>query len=239
MFTFLYILGSLAVNKQNIYSSGCSGERINLVCPENHKIAIKRLFYGIKNDARCSGNGRHHSVDCCQPTHSDCLVVDDRKYPVLNMLCSGQRGCDIAATSIESGPTCHAKGYGNMTNYMSVIHDCIPGVYLLCTFCKFSVCLTDFGALIFLILCVDHNQGAPIDHLTNHSPEAPIDHWTNHSPEAPELFRNICCQLRKHSQGTSTGHLMKQYQGATICSSDNICKIESDSSFVIEKEFLK
>ncbi|KAL4233003.1 hypothetical protein ACF0H5_007689 [Mactra antiquata] len=116
----------LAASKQNIYSSGCSKERINLVCPENHKIAIKRLFYGIKNDARCSGQGRYHSVDCCQPTHTDCLVVDDRKYPVLNMLCSGQRGCDVPATSIQSGQACYSKGYGNMTDYMSVIHDCIP-----------------------------------------------------------------------------------------------------------------
>lgn len=120
------LTGVRAQNKQNIYSSGCSNERVNLACPPNHKIAIKRLFYGIKNDNRCAGNGRQHSDDCCQPSHNDCLVVNDEKYPFLNMLCSGQRNCDIEAKSIASGKTCKAKGYGDMTDYMSVIHDCIP-----------------------------------------------------------------------------------------------------------------
>lgn len=131
MTLFLVLLVSMvtgvhSVNTHNIYTSGCSKERINLQCPINHKIAIKRLFYGIKNDARCSGNGRKHSVDCCQPTHNDCLVVDDTKYPFLNMLCSGQVNCDIEAKNISSGTSCRAKGYGEVTDYMSVIHDCIP-----------------------------------------------------------------------------------------------------------------
>ena len=49
------------------------------------------------------------------------------KYPSLNMLCSGHRGCDIEAESIQSGMSCRANGYGDATDYMSVIHDCIPG----------------------------------------------------------------------------------------------------------------
>lgn len=119
-------MGASSVGKQNIYSSGCSNNRITLECPDFHKIAIKRLFYGVKNDTRCAGKGREHSPDCCQPTHNDCLVVDDLKYPALNMLCSGHRGCDIEAESIKSGISCQANGYGEMTDYMSVIHDCIP-----------------------------------------------------------------------------------------------------------------
>ena len=45
------------------------------------------------------------------------------------MLCSGHRGCDIEAESIKSGMSCRANGYGDATDYMSVIHDCIPGKY--------------------------------------------------------------------------------------------------------------
>lgn len=119
-------MGASGVGKQNIYSSGCSNDRITLECPDYHKIAIKRLFYGVKNDTRCAGKGHEHSPDCCQPTHNDCLVVDDLKYPSLNMLCSGRRGCDIEAESIRSGVSCRANGYGMATDYMSVIHDCIP-----------------------------------------------------------------------------------------------------------------
>ena len=127
---FFLLSGASSVGKQNIYSSGCSNNRITLECPDYHKIAIKRLFYGVKNDTRCAGKGREHSPDCCQPTHNDCLVVDDLKYPSLNMLCSGHRGCDIEAESIRSGTSCRANGYGEATDYMSVIHDCIPGKYL-------------------------------------------------------------------------------------------------------------
>lgn len=128
-------MGASSVGKQNIYSSGCSNNRITLECPDYHKIAIKRLFYGVKNDTRCAGKGREHSPDCCQPTHNDCLVVDDLKYPSLNMLCSGHRGCDIEAESIRSGTSCRANGYGEATDYMSVIHDCIPDEDI-STFCS-------------------------------------------------------------------------------------------------------
>ena len=125
---YVYLSGAAKVGKQNVWSSGCSNERITLECPDFHKIAVKRLFYGVKNDTGCSGRGRERSVDCCQPTHNDCLVVDDLKYPFLNMLCSGRRGCDIEAESIQSGMSCRANGYGATTDYMSVIHDCIPGI---------------------------------------------------------------------------------------------------------------
>lgn len=123
----MIIAGVGGISKQNIYKSNCSNERITLECPDFHKIAIKRLFYGTKMDNRCSGQGRRHSVDCCQPTHNDCLVVDDTRYPLLNMLCSGKRGCDIEAKSISAGTNCEDRGYRNTTDYMSVIHDCIPG----------------------------------------------------------------------------------------------------------------
>ncbi|KAL3883419.1 hypothetical protein ACJMK2_029686 [Sinanodonta woodiana] len=113
------------VGIQTIYSSGCNNERIFLECPDLHKIAIKRLFYGVKQDRQCANQGRKHSMDCCQARHNDCLVVDDEKYPFLNMLCSGHRRCDIEAKSIETGVSCQDTGY-KYTDFMTVIHDCIP-----------------------------------------------------------------------------------------------------------------
>ena len=39
--------------QENIYASGCSDDEVTLQCPENHRIAIKRLFYGVKRSWDC------------------------------------------------------------------------------------------------------------------------------------------------------------------------------------------
>ncbi|XP_052812056.1 uncharacterized protein LOC128239458 [Mya arenaria] len=131
LFSFLISVTS-ASTLENIYTSGCSGERIRLNCPKGHKIAIKRLYFGVKSNPRCTGQGRKYSDDCCHPTYNDCLVSeDDSKYPYLNMMCSGLPGCDVEANNASSGDKCRAKGYSSMTDYMTVIHDCIPDVDIL------------------------------------------------------------------------------------------------------------
>ena len=125
MFLMISVQG---VTLENIYTSGCNNERIRLECPKGHKIAIKRLFYGVKSNRRCTELGRKYSDDCCHPTYDDCLVSDDdSKYPFLNMMCSGLPGCDIEANNASSGSKCRNQGYDSVTSYMTVIHDCIPG----------------------------------------------------------------------------------------------------------------
>jgi hypothetical protein len=69
---------------ENIFVSGCSGEEISLKCPSDHKIAIKRLFYGVKEDRKCGKKGRKYLDDCCRRTHGDCIVMNEKDYGKLN-----------------------------------------------------------------------------------------------------------------------------------------------------------
>ncbi|KAJ8314844.1 hypothetical protein KUTeg_006994 [Tegillarca granosa] len=111
---------------QNIYASGCTSEKIHLQCPDSHKIAIKRIFYGVKTDRMCRDQGRNRSSDCCQRTHRDCIVMDDDQYQVLNIKCSGYQECDHKVKRVNSRGTCENKEQ-RTTDYMTIIYDCIPG----------------------------------------------------------------------------------------------------------------
>ncbi|KAL8570534.1 hypothetical protein ACOMHN_008891 [Nucella lapillus] len=110
-----------ATIQENIYASGCSGEEVILQCPLNHRIAIKRLFYGVKRSWDCQQIPRKDG--CCQADHKDCVINDDSKYPTLNTRCSGYHGCKFMVQKIPTGSRCGSSPY---TDYMTVIFDCVP-----------------------------------------------------------------------------------------------------------------
>ncbi|KAL5009992.1 hypothetical protein ScPMuIL_012297 [Solemya velum] len=162
---FVILLIQKGVNSvviQNIYSNGCSNEEMKLKCPDNHKIAIKRLFFGVKNDRNCVENGRRHSADCCQSTHHDCRVTDDRKYPRLNSGCSGYPSCTTDSLSIDTGGECPNPDWTS-TDYMTVIHDCVPE--------------NDIAEF-----CMNHEKRGKYLYLSNQRYPSPIQGGYHHCP---------------------------------------------------------
>ncbi|XP_041351345.1 uncharacterized protein LOC121370277 [Gigantopelta aegis] len=121
--TGLFIL-SKEVNAelQNIYASGCNDQKLTLQCPEHHRIAINRIFYGVKTDPACRRGTQ--SADCCQVTYQDCRVNDDSHYPTLNTRCSGYQRCSFPVESVSTGKHCQEDQW--RTDYMTVIYDCVP-----------------------------------------------------------------------------------------------------------------
>ncbi|XP_052087669.1 uncharacterized protein LOC127724671 [Mytilus californianus] len=124
--TVLYILpGVLGKAIEHIFVSGCTDEEMSIKCPDNHKIAIKRLFYGVKKDRRCGLRGRNYMEDCCIRTHSDCIVMNEREYGKLNSYCSGFPECSYNVTVKSAVEACPDMSH-KYTDYMTIIYDCIP-----------------------------------------------------------------------------------------------------------------
>ncbi|XP_060082050.1 uncharacterized protein LOC132561344 [Ylistrum balloti] len=119
---YLFTVSNASV--QNIFVSGCSRETIELGCPLGHKIAIKRLFYGVKTDRKCADRGRKHKSDCCRRTYDDCLIFNEDKYNVLNIMCSGYRNCEVDVKRINTRGECDNPEW-RLTDYMTVIYDCV------------------------------------------------------------------------------------------------------------------
>lgn len=126
LFTVLhFIAGSYGKTIENIFVSGCSGEEISLKCPSNHKIAIKRLFYGVKEDRKCGKKGRKYLDDCCQRTHGDCIVMNEKDYGKLNFHCSGFDHCSYKVSTLSAEDVCQNMSH-SYTDYMTIIYDCVP-----------------------------------------------------------------------------------------------------------------
>ncbi|ESO93270.1 hypothetical protein LOTGIDRAFT_161833 [Lottia gigantea] len=107
--------------RQNIYASACNNNYLNLQCPRNQRIAIKRLFYGVNTAKRCKNR---KLGDCCRATQNDCREFDDTVYPKLNNRCSGYEKCSIIVESVPIRSTgCQTDR--SYTDYMTVIYDCV------------------------------------------------------------------------------------------------------------------
>lgn len=124
----LWVLLALATTgttaQENIYATGCTDDEVILQCPEHSRIAIKRLFYGVKRNWECRPDrGVPREAACCHTSHTDCLVNDDSKYPTLNTHCSGYQQCKIMVQKVPAGASCTDAAN---TDYMTVIYDCVP-----------------------------------------------------------------------------------------------------------------
>ena len=122
----IIFLGVLGKAIEHIFVSGCTDEEMSIKCPDNHKIAVKRLFYGVKKDRRCGLRGRKYMEDCCIRTHSDCIVMNEREYGKLNSYCSGFPECSYNVTVKSAVDACPDMSH-KYTDYMTIIYDCIPG----------------------------------------------------------------------------------------------------------------
>ncbi|XP_046330053.2 uncharacterized protein LOC124113640 [Haliotis rufescens] len=106
--------------KQNIYASGCNEQELKLDCGAGHRIAIKRLFYGVKLDAACVGHRRTRR-DCCTASHADCMVNREESYLDINTQCSGYPSCKFMVKKVTTSGQCLKK----TTDFMTIIYDCI------------------------------------------------------------------------------------------------------------------
>lgn len=123
-----FLSGALGKTIEYISMSGCNDELVSLKCPVDHKIAIKRIYYGVNADRRCASEGRNYKEDCCLRTYSDCIVQSERDYARVNSFCSGFVECNYNMTSISAFNQC--KGISaSKTDYMTIIYDCVPGNY--------------------------------------------------------------------------------------------------------------
>ncbi|XP_025097751.1 uncharacterized protein LOC112566040 [Pomacea canaliculata] len=122
--TLLCVLATLphpsAATQENIIASGCTGEELSLQCPAGHRVALKRLFFGVKRSWDCQAPKR--AADCCSATHTDCMVNDDSKYPPLNTHCSGYQQCKFVVQKVPAMERCPGSPH---TDYMTVIYDCV------------------------------------------------------------------------------------------------------------------
>ncbi|XP_055888290.1 uncharacterized protein LOC106057549 [Biomphalaria glabrata] len=125
----------------NIHASGCNDQKLELTCPQYHKIAIKRIFYGTKYiscasrlpayknvNASATNRSRYNvnmtSAQCCQNTHvSDCLMDAETMYSTLNTKCSGYQSCVLEVQKAQTKDKCRfVKSY---TDFMTIVYDCI------------------------------------------------------------------------------------------------------------------
>nr|XP_022293650.1 uncharacterized protein LOC111104146 [Crassostrea virginica]XP_022293651.1 uncharacterized protein LOC111104146 [Crassostrea virginica]XP_022293652.1 uncharacterized protein LOC111104146 [Crassostrea virginica] len=114
---------SNAAPMENIYVSGCNDDEIRLECPANHKIAIKRVYFGAKTDTNCAKRGPLWSSGCCERGQGDCLVQDTDIYTTMNIRCSGYHFCQTTVKRIRTKSHC---GQGiKYTTYMTVVYSCV------------------------------------------------------------------------------------------------------------------
>ncbi|XP_050394663.1 uncharacterized protein LOC126812345 [Patella vulgata] len=133
--TFLaFHLSGGADARQNIYASACNNDYLNLQCPKNQRIAIKRLFHGVNTAKRCKNR---KLGDCCRATQNDCREIDESLYPKMNQRCSGRDKCSVIVESIPiRSAACHTDR--DYTDYMTVIYDCVP-IQDIAAFCSDDV----------------------------------------------------------------------------------------------------
>lgn len=131
----LFILLLLFLSSQNgvrpeiesIYKTVCSHQKMSISCPDTHKIAIKRLYYGVKQDRRCNNRTliRNHQLpECCRASTNDCIVLEGSQYSMFNIHCSGYRSCDVRITAVKSSSFC--SKIGPKTHYQRVVYHCVP-----------------------------------------------------------------------------------------------------------------
>lgn len=112
---------------ENIYVSGCNDDDIQLECPEQHKIAIKRVYYGAKTDSNCAKRGPLWSSGCCERGQGDCLVPNTDIYTTMNIRCSGYQSCRDTVRRIRTKDHCAREI--KHTTYMTVVYSCVAGQY--------------------------------------------------------------------------------------------------------------
>ncbi|KAK3098115.1 hypothetical protein FSP39_016250 [Pinctada imbricata] len=95
-------------------------------CPSKYKIAIKRVFYGVKEDRQCQRLKRSQP-ECCERTQGDCVEHNSKVYITLNGRCSGDVDCHYDVKAIETD-LCKTfkKSVTRLTDYMTVVYDCVP-----------------------------------------------------------------------------------------------------------------
>lgn len=131
----LFILILLFLSSQNgvrpeiesIYKTVCSHQKMSISCPDTHKIAIKRLYYGVKQDPICNNRSliRNHQLpDCCRASTNDCIVLEGSQYPMFNIHCSGYRSCDVRITAVKTSSYC--PKISPETHYQRVVYHCVP-----------------------------------------------------------------------------------------------------------------
>ncbi|XP_061176883.1 uncharacterized protein LOC133185593 [Saccostrea echinata] len=114
---------SQAAQMKNIYVSGCNDDEIKLECPDKHKIAIKRVYYGAKLDSNCSKRSPLWSSGCCERGKGDCLVPNSDIYTTMNIRCSGYQNCQTKVERIRTKHHCAREI--KHTTYMTVVYSCV------------------------------------------------------------------------------------------------------------------
>lgn len=112
-----------AAPMENIYVSGCNDDDIKLECPAQHKIAIKRVYYGAKTDSNCAKRGPLWSSGCCERGQGDCLVPNTDIYTTMNIRCSGYYSCQTTVKRIRTKDHCAREI--KHTTYMTVVYSCV------------------------------------------------------------------------------------------------------------------
>ncbi|RUS91806.1 hypothetical protein EGW08_000377, partial [Elysia chlorotica] len=132
----------------NIFASGCTNQQMKLECPDDHHIAVKRVFYGVKYGLGCArpyssssyiprtpegarNTSSAGTIDssssarsCCRPERGDCNVDDNKGIiTAINTKCSGRGRCDLQVERAKTEPPCTHRSY---TDYMTIVYDCVP-----------------------------------------------------------------------------------------------------------------
>ncbi|CAI9739977.1 Hypothetical predicted protein [Octopus vulgaris] len=126
---FVVFTNGVQTEMESLYKTVCSHHKLVITCPYYHKIAIKRLYYGIKPNAVCNNRSlitTGRLPMCCRGGPQDCIVLDASQYSNYTIYCSGYRTCDRKVAAVKSLSTCSKPN--QETHYQQVVYHCVQAM---------------------------------------------------------------------------------------------------------------